>query len=114
MESVNKSGNHGFTFDYSYDANGHPDNIYCRSDHAMYARFGIPIVFFTTGGHSDYHMLSDEPQRIDYTKMSHVGSLVYDIALHVADGATTLDVESRSRIRRRRKQCDECREWRNG
>jgi len=30
-------------------------------------------------------MLSDEPQRIDYTKMSHVGSLVYDIALHVAD-----------------------------
>jgi hypothetical protein len=85
VESVNKSGNHGFTFDYSYDANGHPDNIYCRSDHAMYARFGIPIVFFTTGGHSDYHMLSDEPQRIDYTKMSHVGSLVYDIALHVAD-----------------------------
>jgi len=85
VESVNKSDKHGFTFDYSYDANGHPDNIYCRSDHAMYARFGIPIVFFTTGGHSDYHMLSDEPQRIDYTKMSHVGSLVYDIALHVAD-----------------------------
>jgi hypothetical protein len=85
VEAVNKSGKHGFTFDYSYDANGHPDNIYCRSDHAMYARFGIPIVFFTTGGHSDYHMLSDEAQRIDYDKMSHVASLVYDIAMHVAD-----------------------------
>ena len=39
-------------FDYSIDANGHPMNIYCRSDHYEYARYGIPIIFFTTGLHS--------------------------------------------------------------
>jgi hypothetical protein len=85
VESTNTSGKHGFVFDYTYDANGHPENIYCRSDHAMYARFGIPIVFFTTGGHPDYHMLSDEPQYIDYAKMARVASLIQDIALHTAN-----------------------------
>ena len=42
-ETANREGKHGFTFDYSYDADGHPDNFYCRSDHAMYARYGIPV-----------------------------------------------------------------------
>ncbi|MDP9179839.1 MAG: M28 family peptidase, partial [Gemmatimonadota bacterium] len=40
VESVNKSRNHGFAFDYSFDANGHPERIYCRSDHYEYARYG--------------------------------------------------------------------------
>jgi hypothetical protein len=67
------------------DANGHPQNIYCRSDHYEYARYGIPIVFFTTGGHSDYHQVTDEPQYIDYDRMASVASLVYDAAWKVAD-----------------------------
>ena len=50
VEQVNREGRHGFQFDYTYDADGHPANYYCRSDHYMYARFGIPIAFFTTGG----------------------------------------------------------------
>ena len=51
----------------------------------MYARYGIPIAFFTTGGHLDYHQLTDEPQYIDYDKMARVASLVDDVARHVAD-----------------------------
>jgi hypothetical protein len=67
------------------DANGHPQNIYCRSDHYEYARYGIPIVFFTTGGHADYHQVTDEPQYIDYDRMASVASLVYDSAWKVAE-----------------------------
>ncbi|HKP77274.1 MAG TPA: M28 family peptidase, partial [Longimicrobiaceae bacterium] len=85
IEEVNRTGNHGFVFDYSLDANGHPGNIYCRSDHYSYARWGIPITFFTTGLHEDYHQVSDEPQYIDYQKLADVSSLVADIALHVAN-----------------------------
>ncbi len=40
-EAVNAKG-HGLQFDYSLDANGHPQNIYCRSDHYEYARYGHP------------------------------------------------------------------------
>ncbi len=72
-------------FDYSLDANGHPQNIYCRSDHYSYARYGIPVVFFTTGGHSDYHQVTDEPEYIDYDHMARVANLIEDVAMHVAD-----------------------------
>jgi hypothetical protein len=84
-EQVNKSGKHGLNFDYNIDANGHPQNIYCRSDHYEYARYGIPIIFFTTGGHSDYHQVTDEPQYIDYAHMARVDNFIEDLAVHVAN-----------------------------
>ena len=85
IERVNKDGHHNLTLDYSIDADGHPANIYCRSDHYEYARYGIPITFFTTGLHSDYHQVTDEPEYIDYDHMAKVVNFVADIALHVAN-----------------------------
>jgi hypothetical protein len=85
IETVNTRGKHGLKFDYAMDANGHPMNIYCRSDHYEYARYGIPVVFLTTGGHSDYHQVTDEPQYIDYPHMARVGRLVSDVAQAVAN-----------------------------
>jgi hypothetical protein len=84
-ERVNSDDKHGFRFDYSLDAPGHPEQVYCRSDHTEYARFGIPIIFVTTDLHEDYHQLTDEPQYIDYAKLSRVASFVYDLALRVAN-----------------------------
>jgi len=84
-EQVNQKQPVPFKFDYSMDANGHPQNIYCRSDHANYARYGIPVIFFTTGGHADYHQVTDEPQYIQYDHMARVDRLVFDIAVRVAD-----------------------------
>jgi len=85
VEQVNTQGHHNLTFDYALDADGHPANIYCRSDHYEYARYGIPIVFFTTGLHRDYHQVTDEPQYIDYEHMARVDRLVADVALRVAN-----------------------------
>ncbi|MEJ7809788.1 MAG: M28 family peptidase [Gemmatimonadaceae bacterium] len=84
VETMNKARPQPFTFDYQYDAARHPQQIYCRSDHASYARYGIPVVFFTTGVHPDYHMPTDEPQYIDYTHMATVAQFIHDIALRVA------------------------------
>ena len=85
IETVNKSRRQPFTFDYQYDASGHPEQYYCRSDHYMYARYGIPIAFFSTGNHRDYHQVTDEPQYIDYDKLASVSQFVYDIAVSVAN-----------------------------
>jgi hypothetical protein len=85
VEEVNRAGNHGFTFDYQYDADGHPQQYYCRSDHYMYARHGIPVVFFTTGSHRDYHMLTDEPQYIDYDKYARVTRFIGAVSQAIAD-----------------------------
>jgi hypothetical protein len=85
VEQVNTRGDHGFTFDYQYDADGHPQQFYCRSDHYEYARFGIPVAFFSTGSHRDYHMVTDEAQYIDYPKMQRVAAYVFDLARTIAD-----------------------------
>jgi hypothetical protein len=84
-ESVNRAEKRPMSFDYAMDANGHPANIYCRSDHYEYARYGIPIIFFTTGGHADYHQVTDEPQYIDYDRMARVAQYVADLATRVAN-----------------------------
>jgi hypothetical protein len=83
-EAVNRGQQMPFAFDYAFDANGHPDNIYCRSDHYNYARYGIPVVFLTTGLHGDYHQVTDEPQYIDYPHMAHVAQFVHDLTNRVA------------------------------
>ncbi|MBM3906758.1 MAG: M28 family peptidase [Gemmatimonadetes bacterium] len=85
IETVNKMRQSPFSFDYTFDAPGHPENIYCRSDHWSYARYGIPVAFFTTGLHADYHQVTDESQYIDYPHMASVTQLVHDVALAVAN-----------------------------
>ncbi len=85
VEQRNTAGDFGFHFDYQFDANGHPDQYYCRSDHYNYARYGIPVVFMSTGGHRDYHMLTDEPQYIDYDQLALVSRFIQDMARTVAD-----------------------------
>ena len=84
-EAVNKQELRPFTLDYAFDANGHPENIYCRSDHYNYARYGIPVVFMTTGVHGDYHQVTDEPQYIDYPHMARIGTFVFDLTRSVAN-----------------------------
>ena len=89
VEAVNdrRPANERMTFDYQYDANGHPQQYYCRSDHYHYARFGIPVVFFSAGGHRDYHMVTDEPQYIEYESLRMVTQFIHDVALEIANRA---------------------------
>jgi hypothetical protein len=93
VEKVNVSKNHKMALDYSLDADAHPQNIYCRSDHYMYARYAIPVVFFTTGGHADYHQLTDEPQYIEYPHLLKVTNFVKDLVSETASLAARPSVD---------------------
>ena len=84
-ETVAHDPRHGFDLNYKYDAPGHPGQAYCRSDHYMYARFGIPVAFFTTDIHQDYHQVTDEPQYLSYLKYARVTDYLKDLAVRVAD-----------------------------
>lgn len=85
IEAVNQAAKEPMDLDYSYDANGHPYNRYCRSDHAMYARFGIPVTQFSAGYHIDYHQLTDEPQYLNFPHLARIAQLVHDVAERVAN-----------------------------
>jgi len=85
VENVNSMQARPLALSKVFDTPGEPHQMYCRSDHYMYARFGIPITFFFTSVHRDYHQVTDEPQYIDYVHYARIVNLVRDIADRVAN-----------------------------
>jgi len=85
VDSVNAARAVPYLIDYSFDTPRHPQNRYCRSDHYMYARTGIPITYFSRGYHQDYHQVTDEAQYIDYQGLANVAGFVRDVAIALAD-----------------------------
>lgn len=49
------------------------------SDHTSFYRKDIPVLFFFTGTHMDYHKPSDDADKINYTGELQVIKLIYDI-----------------------------------
>ncbi|MBK8100765.1 MAG: M28 family peptidase [Planctomycetes bacterium] len=78
-------------FDIEYDEEG----MFGRSDHANFAREGVPIAFFFTGLHGDYHKQSDTPDKINYEKLVRIAQWVYDIGYELAEqpGRPEIDPE---------------------
>jgi Zn-dependent M28 family amino/carboxypeptidase len=61
--------------------------IFYRSDHYNFAKMGIPIAFFTTGLHPDYHRATDTPDKIDYKQMQVVSKTMGAVAWVLATQA---------------------------
>lgn len=87
-------GYHRLRFDYSLDGPHDPADIYRRSDHYQYAVRGIPVAFFFTGVHDDYHGLDDEVDRIDFAKLRRVTQTIYAGARAIADATTRPAVDT--------------------
>ena len=61
------------------------ENFYFRSDHYNFARKGVPVLFFFSGTHEDYHRPGDEPAKIDAEKEARVARLIFYLGLEVAN-----------------------------
>jgi hypothetical protein len=85
LEGANAKQQRPFVFNYEFDAPGHPLRYYCRADHYSYARYGIPSVSLSRGGHMDYHMVTDEPQYIAYPDYARFVQMVFDGLMTVAN-----------------------------
>jgi Zn-dependent M28 family amino/carboxypeptidase len=90
VAAVNKKQRRPLKLDYRFDDSvtwaGY-NNLYNRSDHAMYSRYNIPIAFFFSGLHADYHQLTDEPQYIDYPHYARVVNYIRDLGVEIANSA---------------------------
>jgi|KBSSwiS6_1023812.scaffolds.fasta_scaffold03562_2 hypothetical protein len=71
--------------DYEMNDPSDPEQVYYRSDHYSYASKGIPIIFFTTGLHPDYHANTDEVTKIEFPKMTRIAQLIFETGLRVAN-----------------------------
>lgn len=51
------------------------------SDHGSFYAKGIPVLFFHTGGHEDYHMPTDTPEKVNITALAKIVDLEIEIIL---------------------------------
>lgn len=65
------------TFNYRYDDPKDPERFFYRSDHFSYALKNIPIIFYFTGVHADYHQPSDEVAKINFPKFEKIARTIY-------------------------------------
>lgn len=84
-EDANASLPAPMKMDYEMNDPADPESIYTRSDHYSYAAKGIPIIFYTTGLHRDYHYVTDEVSKIEFPKMANIAQLVYTTGWKVAN-----------------------------
>jgi Peptidase family M28 len=73
------------TLDYEYNDVADTESLYTRSDHYSYASKGVPVIFYTTGLHRDYHAVTDEVDKIEFAKMARIAELVHSTAMRVAN-----------------------------
>jgi hypothetical protein len=83
--TANASMSKPLTLSYEYNDPTDLEQVYYRSDHYSYAAKGIPIIFFTTGLHPDYHANTDEVSKIEFDKLTRITQLVYETGLRVAN-----------------------------
>ena len=72
-----------------------PESVYTRSDHYSYAQKGIPIAFFTTGLHPDYHRVTDSVEKITFPKMARIAQLVYETGFSIANTERILERDNK-------------------
>ncbi|MFM7106833.1 MAG: M28 family peptidase, partial [Flavobacteriales bacterium] len=96
LHQISEEANTKYTqlqLDYTYNDPNDPNRFYYRSDHYNFAKKGIPVIFYFSGVHEDYHKPGDDPEKIMYGKMSRIGKLIFHTAWEAAniDGGLPVD-----------------------
>ena len=66
-----------YPFDVNITAAGN------RSDHAPFNWNGVPVLFFHTGTHPQYHRTTDDPDLINYEGLVNIAKFVKDLTVEV-------------------------------
>ncbi len=84
-EKANKE-NVNLFLDYKFNDKADPNRFYYRSDHYNFAKHNIPVVFLFNGVHADYHMPTDEVDKIEFDAYTKRVQLAFAIAWELANG----------------------------
>ncbi|RCL70428.1 MAG: M20/M25/M40 family metallo-hydrolase [Cryomorphaceae bacterium] len=94
LETVN------IDLDYRYNAKDDPNRFYYRSDHYNFAKKGIPIIFYFSGTHPDYHLPSDTPDKIEYDLLELRSKLVFYTAWNIANRDKRIAVDPKPEVKK--------------
>ncbi len=81
---LNRNNKYNFVLNLSDAGSG-------GSDHQAFLNKNIPVLFFFTGIHSDYHKPTDDVDKINYEGQSEVIKFVFDIANEIQNYDSKID-----------------------
>jgi len=88
LHTINENANKAsanIELDYSFNSFDDPNRFYYRSDHYNFAKNNIPVIFYFSGVHEDYHKPTDTVDKIRFDKMTKITQLVFATAWEIAN-----------------------------
>ena len=79
--------------DYTFNAPDDPNRFYYRSDHYNFAKNNIPVIFYFSGVHEDYHRPGDDPEKVMYGKTAEIGRLIFHTSWKLANQDKRIEVD---------------------
>ena len=79
--------------DYRFNAWDDPNRFYERSDHWHFAKNNIPVIFYFSGTHEDYHQPTDTPEKIRYDLLTKRRRLIFHKAWEIANMDERIEVD---------------------
>jgi hypothetical protein len=83
-----------YKLDYTFNDPKDPNRFYYRSDHYNFAKVGIPVIFYFTGVHEDYHKPGDDVEKIMFDKQAPIVKLVFYTAWELVNRNERIVVDS--------------------
>lgn len=83
-----------FDLDYTFNDPKDPNRFYYRSDHYNFAKNNIPVIFYFTGVHEDYHQPGDDVEKILFPKYQQIVRLVFHTAWDLSNQDKRIVVDS--------------------
>jgi Zn-dependent M28 family amino/carboxypeptidase len=88
LHDISEATNKKYTqlsLDYTYNDEKDPNRFYYRSDHYNFAKKNIPVIFYFSGTHEDYHKPGDTPDKILYPTLEKRTRLIFHTAWELAN-----------------------------
>ncbi len=100
LHTISEEVNRKYTnleLDYTYNDENDPNRFYYRSDHYNFAKNNVPIIFYFSGTHEDYHRPGDTPDKINYDLLRHRTQLIFYTAWELVnrDQRITVDKDTK-------------------
>ncbi|MCC6600406.1 MAG: M28 family peptidase [Crocinitomicaceae bacterium] len=99
LHAISEKANKTYTkleLDYTFNDPADPNRFYYRSDHYNFAKHDIPVIFYFSGVHEDYHQPGDDPEKILFDKMNTIGKLIFYTAWELANRPERIRVDVKS------------------
>ena len=81
LNEINVAANEEIGLHLKYNG----EHFFNRSDQANFARQNIPVLFYNTDSHEDYHRPTDVPEKIISEKVSRIARLAFLVAWETAN-----------------------------